>query len=135
MFLAAGSSLSLFGLPLASGEKIAQNAILSDGVFSLSDHIGLTIAFAGAGVLALIAIFLFKNRPLQSRLARLSILFIIAGIGFSAYLLFSQSGNTINALGISAGTFLPIVAIILTVLANRSIKKDENLVRSMDRLR
>jgi hypothetical protein len=31
--------------------------------------------------------------------------------------------------------FLPIVAIVLLVLANKSIKKDEDLVKSVDRLR
>jgi hypothetical protein len=31
--------------------------------------------------------------------------------------------------------FLPIVAIVLLVLSNKAIKKDEELVKSVDRLR
>jgi len=33
------------------------------------------------------------------------------------------------------GMFLPIVSIVLLVLANKAIKKDEDLVKSVDRLR
>ena len=33
------------------------------------------------------------------------------------------------------GMFLPILAILLIVLANKAIKKDEDLVKSADRLR
>jgi hypothetical protein len=33
------------------------------------------------------------------------------------------------------GMFLPILAILLIVLANKAIKKDEDLVKSVDRLR
>lgn len=135
LLLAAGASLGLFGLPLASGKATAQNALLADGVFNLNDHIGLMIAFAGAGALALIALLLFKNRPLQLRLSLISLLFVLGGIGFGAYLLFTQAGEAIDALNIGLGTFLPLLAIILILMANRFIKKDEKLVRSMDRLR
>ncbi len=135
LLLAAGASFGLFGLPLATGAEAEQNVLLADGVFNLNDHIGLIIAFAGAGALALIAILLFKNRSLQMKIALFSLLFILGGIGFGAYLLFSQAGEAVNNLNIGIGTFMPLLGIILTVLANRFIKKDEKLVRSMDRLR
>jgi hypothetical protein len=135
LLLAAGASFGLFGLPLASGAAAEQNALLSDRVFNLNDHIGLLIAFAGAGALALIAILLFKNRPLQMKIALVSLLFILGGIGFGAYLLFTQASEAVSSLQVGVGTFLPLLGIILIVLANRYIKKDEKLVRSMDRLR
>ena len=135
LLLAAGASLGLFGLPFASGSDTEQNVLLADGVFNLQDHIGLIIAFAGAGALALIAIFLFKNRSLQVKISLASLLFIIGGIGWGTYLLFSQAGESINSLSIGLGTFLPLLGIILTIVANRYIKKDDKLVKSMDRLR
>jgi hypothetical protein len=135
LLLAAGASFGLFGLPFATGASAEQSPLLSDGVFNLNDHIGLLIAFAGAGALALIAILLFKNRPLQMKIALVSLLFILAGIGFSAYLLFTQASEVMSSLQLGIGAFLPILGIILIVLANRYIKKDEKLVRSMDRLR
>jgi hypothetical protein len=33
------------------------------------------------------------------------------------------------------GMFLPILVVLLIVLANKAIKKDEDLVKSVDRLR
>jgi len=33
------------------------------------------------------------------------------------------------------GIYLPLIGIIMAVLANRFIKKDDKLVKSMDRLR
>ncbi|OSS38566.1 hypothetical protein C723_2549 [Christiangramia flava JLT2011] len=33
------------------------------------------------------------------------------------------------------GMFLPIVSIVFLVLANKAIKRDEDLVKSVDRLR
>ena len=33
------------------------------------------------------------------------------------------------------GMFLPLVSIVFLVLANKAIKKDEDLVKSVDRLR
>ena len=33
------------------------------------------------------------------------------------------------------GMFIPILVILLVVLANKAIKKDEDLVKSVDRLR
>jgi len=33
------------------------------------------------------------------------------------------------------GMFLPLVSIVLLALANKAIKKDEDLVKSVDRLR
>ena len=33
------------------------------------------------------------------------------------------------------GLFLPVVSVVLLVLANKAIKKDEALIKSIDRLR
>jgi hypothetical protein len=50
------------------------------------------------------------------------------------YLSLTLSGETsVSEKGI--GMFLPILVILLIVLANKAIKKDEDLVKSADRLR
>jgi len=50
------------------------------------------------------------------------------------YLSLNLSGETsVSEKGI--GMFLPILAILLVVLANKAIKKDEDLIKSVDRLR
>ena len=52
-------------------------------------------------------------------------------IGTAAY--FNFGSGVEYSLGI--GLFLPLLSLILVVMANRSILKDEKLVRSSDRLR
>ncbi len=135
LFLASAASLSLLKVPMAVGIPSTQIAVLADGRFTLYDHVGLLIAFAGGGILALLAIFLFRNRSLQMKLSLLSLFFILAGIGVAAYLLFNQARGLLDNFFPVTGSLLPIAAVILTLLAYRYIKKDEQLVKSMDRLR
>ena len=85
--------------------------------------------FFASALLALIAIFLFKNRKLQFVFGRIIIL-----IGLLIYLSLNLSGEaSVSEKGI--GMFLPVLAILFIVLANKAIKKDEDLVKSVDRLR
>lgn len=92
------------------------------------------ICFFIAGILALISLFMFKNRKLQFVLNRLSILVNLILLGILLYYLLNVSGEMkISEKGI--GVYLPIVSVFLLVFANRRIQKDENLVKSVDRLR
>jgi hypothetical protein len=64
---------------------------------------------------------------------------IIAIFAFIITLL-SSAYNTVNAEGVSnivtgMAVIFPSVSIVFAALAARAIKKDENLVRSADRLR
>lgn len=55
-------------------------------------------------------------------------------LGLFVYRSLNLSGEThVSEKGI--GMFLPIVSIVFLVLANKAIKKDEDLVKSVDRLR
>jgi hypothetical protein len=90
--------------------------------------------FLVSTVLSLIAIFLFKNRKLQFVINRLNILTNLFLLGVLLYYLLSLPGETVvSEKGI--GVFIPIVVVLLLVLANKAIHKDENLVKSVDRLR
>ena len=103
------------------------------GEFKLYISLILNVLIA---VLALGAIFLFKNRPLQLRLNYAGILFLLVLQGFYVGRYLAVMNRTDDALlSLSVGFFLPTVAIIALALANRFIKADEKLVRSMDRLR
>jgi len=90
--------------------------------------------FLVSTVLSLIAIFLFKNRKLQFVINRLNILTNLFLLGVLLYYLLKLPGETVvSEKGI--GIFIPIVVVLLLVLANKAIHKDENLVKSVDRLR
>lgn len=87
-----------------------------------------------SGLLSFIIIFIFKNRKLQFVLGRVNILLNLILLSVFVYLSLKLPGEIlISKKGI--GQFIPIVAIVLLVLANKSIKKDEQLVKSVDRLR
>ena len=90
--------------------------------------------FLGSAALAVLSIFMFKNRKLQFVLGRLNIILNFILLGLFVYLSLNLSGETVvSEKGI--GMFLPIISIVLLVLANKAIKKDEDLVKSVDRLR
>ena len=100
---------------------------------SITEKIVPVLFFVSA-LLAVVTIFLFNNRKLQFVLGRLNILTNLFLLGVLVYLSLTLSGETaVSEKGI--GMFLPVLAILLVVLANKAIKKDEDLVKSVDRLR
>ncbi len=102
-------------------------------VFAKDDPLFLGLFMASA-VLALITIFMFKNRKLQFVLNRFNNIFNLILLGVFVYRMLNLSGEMeVSEKGI--GIILPIISIVLLVLANRAIKKDEDLVKSVDRLR
>lgn len=94
----------------------------------------IPIFFVGSALLSLIAIFQFKNRKLQFVLGRLNILVNLFLLGLLVYHSLNLSGETlVSEKGI--GLAFPIIVIFLLAIANKAIKKDEDLVKSVDRLR
>lgn len=133
LVLAAGLLGSLFALPFStsSGEAgYAEASVYGDQVFEVADHLGLMIAFGLAGVLALIAIFLFKNRPWQIRLGIVAIIVTVLGIGFGGYLLYEAQALELGGLNLKPAAIFPLLAIIFLALANRYIRKDEKTVKA-----
>lgn len=99
-----------------------------------SDFVESLIAIIASLVLALISIFLFKKRKLQFVLGRLNILINFFAIGFFVYTALNLPGEMeISEKGI--GGLIPLVSIVFLALANKAIKKDEDLVKSVDRFR
>ncbi len=85
-------------------------------------------------VLSVFIIFQFKNRVLQYKLSNLLALLNVVIVGLFFLLPFVKDGiaGTIN---FSIGAFLPILSMISAFLAAHFVKKDEQLVRSADRIR
>ncbi|MBT8179673.1 MAG: DUF4293 family protein, partial [Eudoraea sp.] len=94
----------------------------------------IAIVFLAVAVFALIAVFLYKNRKNQFVLNRLNLILNLFLLGFFVYRSLSLSGETaVSEKGI--GMLIPIFSIVFLALANKAIKKDEDLVKSVDRLR
>ncbi|MDD3723268.1 MAG: DUF4293 domain-containing protein [Lutibacter sp.] len=102
-----------------------------------SDNLALVsvfVLFIASAILTLIAIFQYKKRQLQFVLGRLTILINFILVGILVYFAQNLSGEIkISEKGI--GLLIPIFTIVFVVLANKAIKKDEELVKSVDRLR
>jgi peptidoglycan/LPS O-acetylase OafA/YrhL len=102
-------------------------------VFALDDYSYLGM-FVGSALLSLISIFNFKHRKSQFVMGRLNIILNFILLGIFVY----QSQNLFGETNVSEkgiGILLPIFSIVCLVLANKAIKKDEDLVKSVDRLR
>ena len=96
---------------------------------------GLAIIIA---LVALYEIFQYKNRFTQIKLGLLNSLLLAALLGtifyYSSYVGDALVKTTTPG-DYQAGFYLPILGLIVNSLANRYIKRDEDLVRSVDRLR
>jgi len=94
----------------------------------------ISIAFYASAVLAIWSMVQFKNRKSQFVINRLNMILNVFLLGFFVYRSLNLSGETlVSEKGI--GMLIPVFSIIFLVLANRAIKKDEDLVKSVDRLR
>ena len=132
VFLLSGVTTNFFNLWVFNDNiSVFINDLFSEDVLILKIVPILYYVIAG---LAFVTIFLFKNRQLQFVLGRLNILTNLFLLGDLIYLSLTLSGEMkVSEKGI--GMFIPIVVILFLVLANKAIKKDEDLVKSVDRLR
>ncbi len=102
--------------------------------FYAKDDILYLSLFLSSAALSLIAIFKYNYRQTQFVLGRLNIILNFILLGLFVYRSLNLSGETdVSEKGI--GMLLPIFSIVFLVLANKAIKKDEELVKSVDRLR
>lgn len=118
-----------------SGLFDAAGGVVEDVGLKVPFHIVLTII--GAALLA--CILAFKNRPRQVRFVRSTYLITLATIAFlyitdnSVQTYLEAGGTVVGRYG--ASFFFPLGTLILSFLAERAIRGDEELVRSADRLR
>ncbi len=121
---------------LKIGSNIDRSAFYILDLFHETSYLlkSISIEFWLVAVLAIISLFAFKNRKLQININRFNILINLILLGLLCYHLCNVSGETlVSEKGI--GSFIPLGSIALLFLANRAIRKDENLVKSIDRLR
>lgn len=96
---------------------------------------GLATALVVPVILSLIAIFLYENRKKQIKLVKLDLLFQVISLGFAAGVLLSLGGIGTYLWDEALGTLIIVVSMLFMLLAVRAIRKDDELVRSMDRIR
>jgi hypothetical protein len=128
----SGGLIFLFNLWTEKSSKIVTApSLLNESSILLKT---ILLAYIISSVLSLVAIFLFKNRQLQFVLGRVNMLINFYLLGVLIYMSLTLSGETAVSEK-DIGMFIPIIVIVLLAIANKAIKKDEDLVKSVDRLR
>lgn len=148
LFLAAALSFATWAFPVATYDQGgAAYEFRTTGLYGAEGmelvDVGMKIPFSiilsVLGLALLLTIALYKNRPRQMRFVRGTYLLMLGVIAFlfitdnsmRAYL--ERSGEVVGHYGPSF--YFPMVILVLAFLAERGIRKDEDLVRSVDRLR
>jgi O-antigen/teichoic acid export membrane protein len=96
---------------------------------------GLAIGLVIAIILSVFSIFKYSDRKNQIKWTKVAMLFQLAGIGFAVGVLFSLGGIGMYLWDEALGSGLALVGLFFQGLAIRFIKKDLELVRSIDRIR
>ena len=121
------TGILLFFIPLWTMTDSKEYFFMQSQVYTVL--LGLTTT------LTLLSIVSYKKRQNQFVIGRLNIILNLILLGLFVYRSLNLSGETPAVSEKGIGMFLPVVAIVLLVLANKAIKKDEDLVKSVDRLR
>jgi len=86
-------------------------------------------------IVSVAAIFLFKKRKIQMKLAGAVMFLAIFSIGLMLYGIYIVTGEFKAEIIPVYRMFIPFLILIFVILAYLGIRKDENLVKSLDRLR
>lgn len=132
LLLAAIAGFLITQIPLYTGTvagEVTKNYTATESLLLFA------VAIIGA-LLAVIAIFLYKNRSTQMKFTALGIFVSIAFIALEVSKIteFEQSNGIVKGT-YYWGSLLPIAMVIFFILAAINIRKDNKLVKSLDRLR
>lgn len=136
LLLSGIAFFSLFMVPFATSDVVIPQ-LFNDLVYNIQDSpilLGLCIL---GGLISIVAIFLYNNRPLQLKMTYVATVFSILLPLVVILLIYNEgtSGANADKIDDELGIYLPFVSLVFCILAARYIGKDENTVRSMDRLR
>jgi len=131
LLLVALLLLAMLFTPTISIVRVLGEPFQTSNLLSFESCIPLIIVLI-TSCLAFVTIFFYKKRKLQITLCYCIYVLILLSYGSISFWLYYQD-NAMSSMRI--GSFFPVIAAILTTAAIRRIKKDEKLVRSLDRLR
>lgn len=112
-------------------------AVYNIGLYTstgINAHPILFVDIVVVAALSLINIFLYNKRKLQMKICVVNIVLCLVWYAYYAFMAISMFKG-IGSFSMSFSMCLPFVAIILLVLAYKGIKADEELIKSMSRIR
>ncbi len=143
LFIAALAGILLFYFPINSyefgGEKFlmqisAQQKMVEDKIIVAQHFIIPSFLLGFTTALAVFTIFKYNNRAQQIKLCFLNLVLTALFIGFTVYNVFTVIPEGVESV-LGIGAFLPTVMLISIILARRAIQRDEELIKSADRIR
>jgi 4-hydroxybenzoate polyprenyltransferase len=96
---------------------------------------GLATTLTLTMILSIVAIFLFKNRMLQLKVVKGATYSQIVALGSATGVVFSMGGIGAFLWPELLSILLIVLCLVFLWMAGKNIKKDEELVQSMDRIR
>lgn len=124
---------------MASGQdlNVALQSLPDTVEGAFTGYLSLYVCWAIAVLSALIGIFLFKKRRQQMKLCVYGMISSVLFAIFAWITAFKLADATQAELhmGSSLSLFMPVLSLLCFVLALRYIRKDEALIKSLDRLR
>lgn len=132
LLLAAICASLAFFIPFGTEfvSELNTKTVLGEGMNAKNNTVVLII-IADIILCALIAIFSYKNRKVQKAFCMIIIILSLACIGFMIYTAEFAVENTSVRLGI----ITPILSLVFAILALQGVRKDDKLVKNLDRLR
>ena len=103
---------------------------LNETLFMAQDDTKMFILTIVGAIFSLLGLFMFKNRKFQMKLIRLTVIIQMI-IGVRIFMLFNKFEVVLN----NSFLFLMAFTLIALIMAYRGVKKDDDLVRSIDRIR
>ncbi len=106
----------------------------SDGATTHEDQKQLVLVVL-AVVMSILSIAMFKNRTMQIKVVNFTKLIILTQAAFVVLSLYFMNQNFATNMYPGFSAYFIVVASILVLKASKAIKKDEELVKSVDRIR
>ena len=103
---------------------------LNETLFMAQDDTKMFVLTIVGAIFSLLGLFMFKNRKFQMKLIRFTVLIQMI-IGIRIFMLFNKFEVVLN----NSFLFLLVFTLIALIMAYRGVKKDDDLVRSVDRIR
>ena len=129
LLLATLSALLTCMFPFVTGKKMADNVETDTAIYAGTNFFILLLTGASL-VLSAVTIFLYRNRKQQMQLCILGILMAVALV-----VLYILQMNKLLKSTLALAGLLPFLVLLGYYMAFRNIRKDERLVKSLDKLR
>jgi len=129
LLLATACGVLSYLFPFGTGKELIKD-MQAERVLDAASNFFLLILTAASVILSTVTIFFFKDRKMQGRLCILGIL-----LSLGVLVIYIMEYRKLISPTLALYCVLPLLILIGYFMAYRGIRKDEKLVKSLDKLR